>query len=137
MIALQETLSQPVAQLIDSGDISKGISLVLHGETPTLDDPNACSNYDPVTGQPVLRRTRYNFTCDASVRGFAQVLSVAQDENDDCLYTVVFATNLACVGGNPLTRLSGGWVFNIIFFTVAGLYLAVGSGLHYARHREL
>jgi hypothetical protein len=85
----------------------------------------------------VLRRTRFNFTCDATVKGFAQVLSVAQDENDDCLYTVVFATNIACQGGGVLGGLSGGWVFNIIVFTVAGLYLAVGTGMHYARHREL
>ena len=46
----------------------------------------------------MLRHTRFVLQCDAAQKGFAKVLSVSQDEDNDCLYTITFSTNLVCQG---------------------------------------
>lgn len=100
VVGLPETVSTPSVSLINADDISAGIQVSMVGEQPTAGDPNACSTWDPSTGQPVLRHTNFIFTCDPSVKGFARVVSVAQDEVNDCLYTFTFATATACQYSN-------------------------------------
>lgn len=136
VIGLPETFSQPSVSLINADDVTQGIVLTMVGEQPTLDDPNSCSAIDPSTGQPVLRHTRFVLQCDASVKGFAKVLSVTQDETDNCLYTMTFATNVVCQGG-ALGSLSGGWVMVIITLVCGGVYLMGGSAFQYYRTKEI
>jgi hypothetical protein len=70
------------------------------------------------------------FLCDWSADGFARLSGVVQNATDDCDYTLKFRTRAACVGSEPL---SGGWVFDILVLTVAGVYWLGACALEYRR----
>ena len=70
------------------------------------------------------------FLCDWSADGFARLSGVVQNATDDCDYTLRFKTRAACVGAEPL---SGGWVFDIIVITVAGVYWLGASAVEFRR----
>ena len=85
-------------------------------------------------GTNYIRTTHFELHCDATVKGFAQLYDVVQDPDNGCDYTLRFHTNAVCYGG-VLGGLSGGWMFNILLFTVAGVYLVAGGAWSWFRNK--
>lgn len=125
VVAVETQANPPIFAPIVAGDPSQGVRLTYMGETPTRSDPYSC-DYDPATGAPFPRITHMEFYCDADTTGFANFYEVAQNATDGCDYTLRFKTSAACIG-SAAGRLSGGWVFNIIVFVSAALYLSIGA----------
>jgi hypothetical protein len=111
--------------LLDHTDPSKGVRLTYMGATPTQADRYAC-DWDPSTGAPYPRVTHYSFACDEDVQGFAKLVDVQVNPTNDCEYTLFFKTDAVCMD-TVQPRLSGGWVFLVVLFTLAAVYATAGT----------
>eukprot|EP00753_Platysulcus_tardus_P007304 PLAT15056.1.p2 GENE.PLAT15056.1~~PLAT15056.1.p2 ORF type:complete len:344 (-),score=122.07 PLAT15056.1:509-1513(-) len=121
----------PLWEPVDPGNpATGGIQAHYHGVPPTADDPFWCS-YDPETKAPYDRRVSFIFNCNTEVSGLV-IKPALQNQTVDCHYRLFFDTPFAC--GNYGVGLSGGWVFVIILFVLASVYLLVGSVYQY--HKE-
>jgi hypothetical protein len=127
----------PTLVILNNNDPTQGVELQYSGETPTGSDPYQC-DFNPATGTQYPRVTHMQFFCDPTMDGFARLYEVDQNSTDDCDYTLKFYTDVVCdfaVSGKP--QVSGGWIFNIIVFSVFGAYVIAGYGLNYWKKRVI
>jgi len=78
-------------------------------------------------GKPLPRYVYLNLICDPTA-GNGGAYTITVSSNPACTYTIPFRTALACPGPipKPVTGLSGGWIFLIIFVVFIPVYCVFG-----------
>lgn len=111
-VKLIDTWTPGATSLIDAANPGKGVQVKF-----TNGDASGCSTN---------RATTVQLTCDSSAGSLVSVT-----ETSTCNYMAVFKTSAACPpgftpGGGPVSGLSGGSIFLIVFFVSSFLYFSVG-----------
>ena len=88
--------------------------------------------FNPTTGAQYQREVHFVFSCDDDV-DTVSIIGAVQNHTNDCRYTLNFATKFACASGGT----SGGWVFLIILFVLAAVYVIGGMIYVYITQKRL
>jgi len=96
-------------------------------------------SYEGQVGCSQARAAQIKFICGTARVG--ALMETPMVGNPSCGYVITFPTNLACPGNNNgnvtvTYKLSGGWIFFIIVMVIIPVYIAVGCGWNYYKHRD-
>jgi hypothetical protein len=91
--------SPPAFGLNDEEDPNSGIFLTYPSAKAYISDPFACTDLDPMTGEPIERSATISIACDQGVSGL-KVFNYT--ETTQCTYTIYAASKWACgSAGDP------------------------------------
>lgn len=108
-----------------------GIRAAFLGAAASPSDPFWC-HFNPTTGAQYQREVHFVFTCDDDV-DTVSIIGAIQNSTNDCHYELHFASKLACAD----LGTSGGWVFIIILFVLACVYVIGGMAYVYVTEKRL